>query len=76
VVATGHYRNGILLAPVTADEVLRLVETNDGRSAVGPSPFDDFRPDRFLSTDNRDAARSVATSGYRPDLPRPGARGR
>ncbi len=25
LVATGHYRNGILLAPVTADEVVRLL---------------------------------------------------
>src|SRR5262249_54525946 len=25
VIATGHYRNGILLAPVTADEIARLV---------------------------------------------------
>jgi hypothetical protein len=76
MVATGHYRNGILLAPVTATEVLRLVEANDGRSAAGPSPFDDFRPDRFLASDNQDAARSVATSGHRSDIPRPGARGR
>jgi glycine oxidase len=25
VIATGHYRNGVLLAPVTADEITRLL---------------------------------------------------
>ncbi|HEV3264912.1 MAG TPA: glycine oxidase ThiO [Acidimicrobiales bacterium] len=42
IMATGHYRNGILLAPVTADAVVALLE---GR------PVDDFMlpfgPDRF-----------------------------
>ncbi len=53
LLATGHYRNGILLAPVTAEEVLGLL-------GGGPSPvehgsagargaFDCFRPDRFHS---------------------------
>ena len=46
--ATGHYRNGILLAPVTADEVVRLLAAADGRCdrrAPGRSPR--FRPGRF-----------------------------
>jgi glycine oxidase len=48
VVATGHFRNGILLAPVTADEVVRLlVARADGSTGV-PGPFDAFRPDRFV----------------------------
>ena len=34
VVATGHYRNGILLAPVTADEVVRLL----GLTSAAASP--------------------------------------
>ena len=33
LVATGHYRNGILLAPITADEVVRLAPRADGRRA-------------------------------------------
>jgi glycine oxidase len=42
VVATGHFRNGILLAPVTADAVTALL--------VGEAPDDvalPFAPDRF-----------------------------
>jgi len=42
VVATGHYRNGLLLSPITADVVAQLV--------VGRPPAVDlnpFRPDRF-----------------------------
>jgi len=47
VVATGHFRNGILLAPLTATEVVGLLVR--GGTAGGPpgSPFDAFRPDRF-----------------------------
>jgi glycine/D-amino acid oxidase-like deaminating enzyme len=40
IVATGHYRNGILLAPVTAELVVDLVE--------GRSPdLRHFAPERF-----------------------------
>ncbi len=51
LLATGHYRNGILLAPVTADEVLGLLGGGPGPAGHG-SPddrpaFDSFRPDRF-----------------------------
>jgi len=40
--ATGHYRNGILLAPVTAKAVADLVqgETPDGLSAADPARFE------------------------------------
>ena len=44
VVATGHYRNGILLAPVTADAVVELVTTG----AVPPLVAG-FGPGRFES---------------------------
>jgi glycine oxidase len=44
-VATGHYRNGILLAPVTADEVVRLLGT--GADAGDSGLFGPFRPRRF-----------------------------
>jgi glycine oxidase len=37
VLATGHFRNGILLAPVTAEAIAELVAT--GRSAVDLAPF-------------------------------------
>jgi glycine oxidase len=43
VMATGHYRNGILLCFVTADEVVRLVRGD----VADDSPFAPFRPDRF-----------------------------
>ena len=40
--ATGHYRNGILLAPITADAIASLIV--DGRL---PDRFAPFRPDRL-----------------------------
>jgi len=40
--ASGHYRNGVLLAPVTAKIVADLII--DGRTDI---PLDAFRPDRF-----------------------------
>ncbi len=42
VVATGHYRNGILLAPITADAVVGLLT-----SGALPAGFDRFDPCRF-----------------------------
>jgi glycine/D-amino acid oxidase-like deaminating enzyme len=40
--ATGHYRNGVLLAPVTAEIVAALI------AGTAPSlPIEAFRPDRF-----------------------------
>jgi glycine oxidase len=47
LVATGHFRNGILLAPATADEVVRLLVARADGSAPGTGPFDAFRPERF-----------------------------
>ncbi|HEY4928118.1 MAG TPA: glycine oxidase ThiO [Acidimicrobiales bacterium] len=47
LVATGHYRNGVLLAPVTADEVVSLLDGCGDRTGAGPGPFDAFRPARF-----------------------------
>jgi glycine/D-amino acid oxidase-like deaminating enzyme len=40
--ATGHYRNGVLLAPITASLVADLVL--DGRESAALAPI---RPDRF-----------------------------
>ncbi|MDX2015334.1 MAG: glycine oxidase ThiO [Myxococcaceae bacterium] len=45
VIASGHYRNGILLAPITARLVSQLVLGE--RPAMDVSPF---RPERFAST--------------------------
>jgi glycine oxidase len=42
VVATGHYRNGILLTPVTADAVAELLATGRVPEAIAP-----FAPGRF-----------------------------
>lgn len=51
VMATGHYRNGMLLAPVTADAVAAIV---DGRAPAGF--LDPFDPQRFASA-NRELLR-------------------
>jgi len=48
--ATGHYRNGILLAPVTADAVAAIVAAGEPPAAVAP-----FTPARF--------ARAAAAAG-------------
>jgi glycine oxidase len=51
LLATGHYRNGILLAPVTAEEVLGLLGGGAGpvehSAPDARGAFDCFRPDRF-----------------------------
>lgn len=44
VVATGHHRNGILLAPVTADAVAELVTSGHAPDVVAP-----FGPGRFTA---------------------------
>ena len=41
VIATGHHRNGVLLAPVTADGVVELLET--GTTPTAWKPFDPLR---------------------------------
>ncbi|MGH8904165.1 MAG: glycine oxidase ThiO [Egibacteraceae bacterium] len=43
VCATGHYRNGVLLTPVTADLVAELLETGKLPEQAAP-----FAPDRFV----------------------------
>jgi glycine oxidase len=44
LLATGHYRNGILLVPVTADAVAALVTGGEAPSWAAP-----FRPTRFAA---------------------------
>jgi glycine oxidase len=46
VVATGHYRNGILLTPVTADAVAELLATGRVPDLIAP-----FAPGRFAGGD-------------------------
>jgi glycine oxidase len=41
IYATGHYRNGILLTPVTADEIAALIATGATSDVIAP-----FRPGR------------------------------
>jgi glycine oxidase len=60
VIATGHYRNGILLTPVTADEVTALI-TDGETSAVLAA----FAPTRF----RRSYADSGPTSTGLPHFP-------
>jgi glycine oxidase len=48
VVATGHYRDGVLLAPVTADAIVELLETGEF-----PELFTPFHPDRFAAEVHR-----------------------
>ena len=52
IMATGHYRHGILLTPVTAEEIARLVRTGETSSWLEP-----FSPLRFT-----DASASTARS--------------
>jgi glycine oxidase len=42
VVATGHYRHGVLLTPITADAIAELVATGATPAQISP-----FAPDRF-----------------------------
>jgi glycine oxidase len=49
VFATGHFRNGILLAPVTAEIIADLVLRGSS-----PRPLELYRPTRFGKSDNRE----------------------
>jgi glycine oxidase len=42
--ATGHYRNGILLSPVTADAIAALAADGVELDVIAP-----FRPSRLVS---------------------------
>lgn len=51
IVATGHYRNGILLTPVTADAVVDLLAGGSLPAAMAP-----FSPERFAEARARSAS--------------------
>jgi len=44
VYATGHHRNGILLAPVTADAIARLILEGTLDPAIRPFGIERFTP--------------------------------
>jgi glycine oxidase len=48
VLATGHYRNGVLLTPITADVITTLIMTGELDSVAAP-----FTLDRFTLTGSR-----------------------
>lgn len=54
VVAAGHHRNGMLLAPLTADAVVAAVS-----GGTGPAALAGFAPDRFASAAAGDAGGSA-----------------
>ncbi len=45
IYATGHYRNGILLTPITADEIAKLVLTGETSDTIAPFHLDRFSRD-------------------------------
>jgi len=61
VVATGHYRNGILLTPVTADAVAELLATGRVPELIAP-----FAPERFAATGRTGAGAETGTWAGRP----------
>jgi glycine oxidase len=44
VMATGHHRNGILLAPITADAISRVILKGEVPPAIAPFSLDRFKP--------------------------------
>jgi glycine oxidase len=46
IYATGHHRNGILLAPVTADAIARLVLDDVVEPVIKPFGLERFQPAR------------------------------
>ncbi len=50
IMATGHYRHGVLLTPVTAQEITRLVRTGETSEWLAPFSPTRFSPDRSPAT--------------------------
>jgi glycine oxidase len=71
VMATGHYRNGILLAPLTATEVTRVL--NGGRALGGAADqrrvFAPFGPDRFHRSPTGRPVTAPPSGGLAPVRP-------
>ena len=49
IAATGHYRNGILLTPVTADAISELLLSGEAPSSIAPFSARRFEPDKVGS---------------------------
>ncbi|MFB6271807.1 MAG: glycine oxidase ThiO [Salinibacter sp.] len=47
IMATGHYRHGILLTPITAEEIARLIQTGETSDWIQP-----FSPRRFSEVES------------------------
>jgi glycine oxidase len=58
LLATGHYRNGILLSPLTADAVASLAAGEEPPAEMAP-----FTPGRFAPTSPSDSSGPVAVPG-------------
>jgi glycine oxidase len=58
VLATGHYRNGVLLAPITAAAVTALITTGDVGPDVAP-----FGPSRAKPNDDADPSTVAGEAG-------------
>jgi glycine oxidase len=65
LVATGHFRHGILLAPLTAERILELLPAADEPSGHLAEVFLPFRPDRFAT---RSSSAGLRAGGARPAL--------
>jgi glycine oxidase len=61
-VAAGHYRNGILLAPLTADLVVDAIDTGEWPRSAAPFGLDRFEP-RHEPPRADEAAAHPATTG-------------
>ena len=70
VVATGHYRNGFLLAPLTAHEVVGLLAGRTSAPCGATGPFAPFGPDRFAPGPAPDGRRDPPGNGSRSEIRR------
>ena len=65
ILATGHYRNGILLAPVTAVAIADLVESGAGPGDSATGPMSAAAPIRFCSDGDSSPPERESTTGDR-----------
>lgn len=62
-ITTGHYRNGVLLAPLTADLVVDAIHTGEWPPSAAPFGLDRFEPRHHASPWADEAAAHPATTG-------------
>ncbi len=51
ILATGHYRNGILLTPVTAYEIAKLIQTDEVSAIIAPFGLGRFSMEKQVDED-------------------------